>query len=120
MTEENKPRFSHITVGQESAGEALQPDEEVITIGAVVRDVTDDTDTENIGVGSDGDVRRGESIDQKDGDHGGTSQTKADASADESDFGGPMSTPQKVVITVSLVGFVLIAVWLVWFWAFSQ
>ncbi len=119
MTEENKPRFSHITVGQESVDEASQPDEEVITIGAVGKDVAG-SGFEDASAEPDVPEPIVRANDFDEGDRGDIAHSEVDASTDDSDFGGPMPMPQKIVIGVCLIGFVLVVAWLIWFWVFPQ
>ncbi|MDR3037036.1 MAG: hypothetical protein LBU31_01305 [Coriobacteriales bacterium] len=117
MSQENNPRFSHITVGQtDERAVTVSEDEEVIAIGAV--DVEGAAST----LRSEGDVtpplaasdpvpsvpRASASEDQR---------PPEDSATPDGDFGGPMSLPYKIVASACGVGVIIVIAYLVnYYW----
>jgi hypothetical protein len=129
MSQEDKPRFSHITVGQAKADDlSYAEDEEVITIGAV--DVAADVEVSVSSSASieDSDDTRDDACDD------GISDSIMDEAMDEADLRvgmnkrveasladqgltAPMPLAQKLVLVACLIGLVCIIAFLIWFWA---
>jgi hypothetical protein len=108
MGQEDKTRFSHITVGRSDAsGRPQQEDEEVITIGAV--DVVSPPAPVSVS-----EVLVGES--EPSSTHAADPEERPVQASDESGLDAPMPTAQKLVIAACLVGLVVAIAFLVWFW----
>jgi hypothetical protein len=146
MSQENKPQFSHITVGQiEADASAYGEDEEVIAIGAVDVSVGTDPDEstgteadpeDDVAVGSDEsteadpDESAGADPDESAGadssgsiliDPDGSTGSEADPdesakALSEADLIGPMPLMQKLVIAACFIAVLVTIVFLVWFW----
>ncbi len=123
MAQENKPRFSHITVGQSPVEEATHTDEEVITIGAI-----DDSSEEiKITETASGLSGNDESLESQTSVAASHNSNRDDESSkhskdeiDYSDLGGPMPVAQKIVLACCVVGFIVAIVLVVWFWSSPQ
>jgi hypothetical protein len=129
MSQEDKPRFSHITVGQTEAGDlAHAEEEEIIAIGAVDVEadaeapvplksdasIEDSGDTQNdVRSGSIGDSATDEATD------GIGPRVARDTHAEESladqDVTPPMPLVQKLVLVGCLIGLVCTVAFLIWF-----
>jgi hypothetical protein len=123
MTPENKPKFSHITVGQGLAPEISQADEEVIVIsaaGIADGDTAADTismksaDSDEI---SAQDTTQNEQVNDKDLELPRQSDKEAE---DLDQLAAPMPLAQKIVLIICGVGFLVAIVLVVWFWVFMK
>jgi hypothetical protein len=118
MDQDNKPRFSHISIGGTTAEKLSEPEQEEVTIigAAEVASVPS--------AGADAQVL--------DEDISATARAagRADAQTDKSetqgrasedlDLGAPMPLLQKLVLVACLIGVVVTITFLVWFWGFSR
>jgi hypothetical protein len=117
MDQENRPRFSRITVGQTEADDALRlEDEETITIGATDveatlpqtarREALDPAQAAAAKQQLDVSTPADESIDR----------ASVNQASGDSNFGPPMPLVQKLVIAVCGVALIVTLVFLTRFW----
>lgn len=122
MSQEDRPKFSHITVGQTTDDEsALPDDEEVISIGAVGDGAasssnlgfdTDYTVEGNEAVGTSGTVGAGGTS----GTSGTVDADSAGGGDDDDELGAPMPLAQRIVIVGCAIGLIVVIAFLVWYW----
>jgi hypothetical protein len=122
MDQDNKPRFSHVTVGQTGADDISQlDDEETITIGAVGAVDAEQASRQPVrqeAMGTNRSVAVERQIDEP--TPVSTSVDKLpDQAAEDPDFGPPMSLAQKLVIVACGVALVIVLVRLVHHWVFT-
>jgi hypothetical protein len=131
MSQEDKPRFSHITVGQTKVDDLpYAEEEEVVAIGAVdvAADidvaVSSDVSTEDSGAARDA-ARGGDISDsvtdgndpQTDGiDPQDDGNEHAEESSEEQYLTAPMPLAQKLVLVACLIGLICTVAFLIWFW----
>jgi hypothetical protein len=120
MGQENAPRFSHITVGQQDADGLLQPEEEeVIAIGAVDVEPTPSpaasatdapaSDYAQPVVVEEQDSPRREAKEQPAG-------KSSEQTAEDLGLNVSMSFAQKLVVVACFIGLIGAIAYLVWFW----
>jgi hypothetical protein len=113
MGQADKPRFSYITVGGAESDNKPQPEEEVITIGAV--DV-ESSPAQVTGAQEPYGVQAGDAQ-TEDGPQAAVEPSPEQA-LDDTSFDIPLPTSQKVVFAACLVGLVVGIAFLVWYWLF--
>jgi hypothetical protein len=124
MSQEDKPRFSHITVGQAKADDLpYAEEEEVIAIGAVdtaVADVEVPVSPDARAEGFDdiqGDNTNDKVMDAMDGVDSWVDESKpTEESLLEQGFTEPMPTAQKLVFAACFIGLICVIAYLTWFW----
>ena len=149
MSQEDRPKFSHITVGQTTDGDLPLPDDEdVISIGAVG---DSDFEAEAVGLtGSEAANATGSaeaattatgSAEVTDSGAAGaatavgqpvhrtvstyksktaTTNSKLSAEdADDDDLGAPMPLAQRIVLVGCAIGLIVVIAFLVWYWAIA-
>jgi hypothetical protein len=133
MSQESKPRFSHITVGQAKTGESPQPEQEEVTVIEAASVVpiasaasTVPGPTREVGAEEDAEAtdelrpeRQASSADPRDGDEwpGGPGLGR---DIEESDLDVTMPRAQKLVLVACFIGLVVAIVLLVLSWVFQR
>jgi hypothetical protein len=146
MSQEDRPKFSHITVGQTTDDEPMLPDdEEVISIGAVNDDAPGasaanpldanaavDANAAAIAAaaassGRAADADAGESLPgqrtpstSKGGTRTAVDERPSATDADDIDgLNEPMPLAQRIVVAGSAVGLIIVIAFLVWYWVIA-
>ena len=117
MSQEDNPRFSHITVGTTASdGSTVSEDEEeVIAIGAIGVPSVSLQEANRIHPQETDSIEAGEQV-ASEVIQGQTVDVPSNESDEDELFGGPMPFMQKMVIVACAIGLVVVIVFLIWFW----